>query len=65
VRDKLLDKLIETHRVDEETAKDSVNSRIRNPCIGQGQTVDSIARNRVLMLWFKNYSWDVKMLSIS
>jgi hypothetical protein len=65
MRNQSLDHFVETDRVHEEAPEDTIHSGIRDARIGEGQSVDTIARNRILMFWLQNYTWDVQMLGIS
>ena len=60
----VLDQLVEADGVHEERPVDSIDGLGRDACVEQDQTVDAVARDRVLMFRLEDDTWDVKVLSV-
>ena len=64
VSHQLLNQFIEPNWIDKQGTVHSVYSLIRDASISQSQSINSIARDWILMFWLQNNSWDVKVLCI-
>ena len=60
----VLDQFVETDGVDEERSVNTVDGVRRDSGAEQDQSVDLVARDRLLMLWLQDDAWDVQVLGV-